>query len=354
MKFVIFDLDDVLYDYDFDWRLAQFAKASGKSLNEIKALWSQSGWEDAAECGEYKFGDDYLKAFNSLIGAKFSRDDWVAIRRDALTPIVETLEFAQSLKSEGVEIAVLTNNAALLNEEFARVTPQAHQIFKENMHCSSQYGARKPDPKVFQRMLEKYGFAANESIFIDDRPENIIGAKQTGMRAIHFKKGMDLSKAMENNNDIEIGIDPLESDEIKHVINRHLTTMHSNSPPESCHAFDLSGLRSSDVSFWSMKLEGKTIGCGALKALNNESGEIKSMHVLSEFRGRGFSKLMLEHILADAKNRNYKSLYLETGSMDSFIAARELYKSYGFKECPPFGDYVLDPNSCFFELSLGS
>lgn len=157
---------------------------------------------------------------------------------------------------------------------------------------------------------------------------------------------------MNNLNKILIEIDPLESDDIKFVLERHLQTMHANSPPESVHALDLSGLKHKEITFWSLAFEGKIIGCGAIKELDKKSAEIKSMHILSEYRGRGFSKLMLEKILVVAKERNYEILYLETGTQDSFIAARELYKLYGFTEREPFGDYKLDPFSSFFEKKL--
>lgn len=348
----IFDLDDVLYEYDMAWRLNCFANRARKSVQEIIDTWYNSGWEDNAECGAYKSGDDYLKEFNNLIGADFSRDEWVALRRDALTPISKNLELAKSFINNGHEIAVLTNNAVLIGEEFERITPLAAQIFGKNMHCSAEFGARKPSPLVFESILDKYKVAPSEAFFFDDRLENIIGAKRVGLNSIQFKKGTDLSSQIDKTTNIAIEIDPLESDDIKFVLNRHLQTMHANSPPESVHALDLSGLKSNAIRFWSLRFEGKIIGCGALKTLENKDGEIKSMHILQEYRGRGFAKAMLEHILAQAANHGFKTLLLETGSMESFIAARELYKSYGFKERGPFGDYVLDPNTCFFELLL--
>ena len=61
---------------------------------------------------------------------------------------------------------------------------------------------------------------------------------------------------------------------------------------------------------------------------------------------------MLGHILDDARARNLGSVYLETGTEDYFGPARRLYARHGFMECPPFADYVLDPNSVFMVLRL--
>lgn len=61
---------------------------------------------------------------------------------------------------------------------------------------------------------------------------------------------------------------------------------------------------------------------------------------------------MLQHIVDEAVNRGYRRLSLETGSMDSFIPARTLYESFGFRYCEPFADYAEDPYSAFMTLEL--
>jgi putative acetyltransferase len=95
------------------------------------------------------------------------------------------------------------------------------------------------------------------------------------------------------------------------------------------------------------------LGCGALKDLGDSTGEIKSMHTREVLRGRGLGRRMLEHILAEARRREYTALFLETGSMDAFLPARRLYERYGFTYCGPFGDYAEDPHSVFMTLALG-
>lgn len=130
--------------------------------------------------------------------------------------------------------------------------------------------------------------------------------------------------------------------------------MHSKSPPESVHALGVEKLRGPDISFWSVwSDDGKELlGCGALKELDREHGEIKSMRTAQKHRGKGVAGTLLEFILAEARKRNYKKASLETGSMDSFIPARNLYAKFGFKKCGPFAEYVEDSNSAFFTLQL--
>jgi len=118
------------------------------------------------------------------------------------------------------------------------------------------------------------------------------------------------------------------------------------------HALDLDGLKRDTITFWAATLRGQLVGCIALKELTPSHGEIKSMHTLAEARGSGVGRALLEHLLAVAAERSYEQLSLETGSMDGFRPARELYAGYGFITCPPFADYFEDPNSICMTLRL--
>ncbi len=147
-------------------------------------------------------------------------------------------------------------------------------------------------------------------------------------------------------------LDDLSGSDIKELLRRHLDTMAEHSPPESRHALDLSGLRAADVTFWSIWEGEELVGCGALKELDPEHGEIKSMHTAKALRGQGIAAAMLEHILEEARGRGYRRLSLETGSMAAFAPAHALYSKYGFTDCPPFADYREDPNSIFMTRTL--
>jgi putative acetyltransferase len=136
------------------------------------------------------------------------------------------------------------------------------------------------------------------------------------------------------------------------LIETHLSTARAQTAPGSAHALDLSGLQSDDVTFWTIWEEDDLLGIGALRRLSLDHGEIKSMHTAQLARGRGVGSAMLLHIVATARTRGMSRLSLETGSWDYFEPARALYRSHGFKECAPFGDYVVDPNSVFMSLEL--
>jgi putative acetyltransferase len=76
------------------------------------------------------------------------------------------------------------------------------------------------------------------------------------------------------------------------------------------------------------------------------------MRTASQHRRKGVAAALVEHLLREAKRRNYKRVSLETGSMEAFAPAHRLYTKFGFIECRPFADYIEDPNSIFMTLEL--
>lgn len=146
--------------------------------------------------------------------------------------------------------------------------------------------------------------------------------------------------------------DDLTSPEIAELLADHLREMSRHSPPESVHALDLEKLKEPEITFWSIWNGNELVGCGALKEIDPTHAEIKSMRTDPKYRGQGAGKLMLRHILDEAKQRGYLRLSLETGSMSAFEPARRLYASHGFTECGPFDEYTLDPNSVFMTTEL--
>jgi putative acetyltransferase len=147
-------------------------------------------------------------------------------------------------------------------------------------------------------------------------------------------------------------IDDLTGPEIAALLEEHIEDMKSVSPPESKHALDLNSLRQPDITFWTIWEDNKLAGCGALKELDTQHGEIKSMRTARNFVRRGIASKVLSHIINEATKRGYKRLSLETGSMDYFKPAQKLYASFGFTPCEPFADYKLDPNSVFMTKEL--
>ena len=136
------------------------------------------------------------------------------------------------------------------------------------------------------------------------------------------------------------------------LLRLHMARAHAETEPESAHALDVAGLQAPGISLWAAWDGDMLMGVGALKRLDAAHGEIKSMHTVEAMRGRGVGAAVLRHIIEQARTSGLTRLSLETGSQDYFRPARELYARHGFTECPPFGDYRLDPNSVFMTLEI--
>lgn len=151
---------------------------------------------------------------------------------------------------------------------------------------------------------------------------------------------------------IEIRPDDLSGDPTRQLVARHLAGMHETSPPESVHALEPAALQDPSIAFWSAWIDGELAGIGALKALDADRGELKSMRVDDRFLGLGVGRALLQHIMAEARARGFSSLWLETGSTAEFLPAQRLYASEGFVLCEPFDGYELDPFSLFMTREL--
>ncbi len=128
--------------------------------------------------------------------------------------------------------------------------------------------------------------------------------------------------------------------------------MHAHSPADHAHALAVASLQAPDVTFWTAWRDGALCGCGALRALDATSGEIKSMRTRAAYRGQGVGQAVLEEILREARARDYTRVYLETGTGPAFAAAHALYRKNGFDWCGAFGHYIASTFNVFMVKSL--
>jgi putative acetyltransferase len=144
----------------------------------------------------------------------------------------------------------------------------------------------------------------------------------------------------------------LEDPRVLALLDLHLRSARAATGPHSAHALDPLQLKSPQISFWTIWDADMLLGTGALKRLSSDHGEVKSMHTVQSMRRRGAGSAMLRHLIGTAKAAGMVRLSLETGSWGYFLPAVAFYRRHGFVECPPFADYVPDPNSLFLTLAL--
>ena len=145
-----------------------------------------------------------------------------------------------------------------------------------------------------------------------------------------------------------------KNSEVLELLNKHFIELRSVSPDGSAHVLDIEGLKDQNIKFWSLWEDNLLMGCGALKFLNKEHGEFKSIRLVDSFRKKGNGIKILKHLIFEAKKLNIKKISVETGTGDFFAPARKLFSKCGFKLCKPFAHYKEDPNSCYMSMLISN
>ena len=138
-----------------------------------------------------------------------------------------------------------------------------------------------------------------------------------------------------------------EHPEVNELLTKHFIELRAASPKGSAHVLDIPGLKVSSIKFWSLWKDDKLLGCGALKFLNIQHGEFKSIRVHDDFRNKGNGVKVIEHLIQEAIKLHIKRLSIETGAGKFFEPARKLFKKCDFEHCEPFAHYKKDINSIY-------
>lgn len=144
----------------------------------------------------------------------------------------------------------------------------------------------------------------------------------------------------------------LDCEDVRALLATHFAEMRAGSPVSACHVLAADELGSPAIRFFSLREDGKLLGCGALRRLEPGHGEIKSMRTADTALGRGVGRALLTHLFQVAREEGMTRLSLDTGSGALFAAANRLYEKAGFKQCGPFGDYRETPFTRFFTIAL--
>jgi glucose-1-phosphatase len=193
----IFDMDDVLYDYDWRVRMAGMTELTGLSLAELRERWWHDGGEWAGEAGVFETPGAYLSAFTASIGVDVDEAEWVRVRGAAMTVRPDALDAVRRASELGT-ITLLTNNNALVAKHLHTLAPELVDLFGEHLLTSSHYRARKPDPLVFERVLSAYDVPAADAFFADDMEDNVDGARSIGITSYHYGSAAGMLDAIQS------------------------------------------------------------------------------------------------------------------------------------------------------------
>jgi HAD superfamily hydrolase (TIGR01509 family) len=194
IKLVLFDMDNVLCDYDREKRVACLAELAGTTGDAVnKAIW-EAGFEFLGDSGALD-ASDYLRGFGERIGYPLSLDEWVEARRRSMKADLAMLEIAGHLR-ETVDIAVLTNNTTLVADQIDTLLPELRPLFGSQIYTSAQFKAAKPDPRCYHLCLSELQAAPQTVLFVDDLPENVAGAREAGLFAHHHTSVQAFRRAL--------------------------------------------------------------------------------------------------------------------------------------------------------------
>lgn len=151
---------------------------------------------------------------------------------------------------------------------------------------------------------------------------------------------------------MEIRVADLDDADVRELATSHQRRAYEASPPGTSFALDLTGLQRPEITLFEAREGERLLGIGALMALPDRTGEVKSMRTADDALRRGVGGALLAHIEAEARRRGYAKLVLETGTGATYAPANAMYQRFGFVRRGPFGDYAETGFNIFYEKPL--
>jgi glucose-1-phosphatase len=197
LTFLIFDMDEVLYDYNHSVRLELLQELTGRPVADIDAAVWGGPHEALAEAGAPDTAEGYLAQFADLLEYPIDFGTWADVRRKMMRPRTDVLDLVRAA-AKNADLALLTNNGMLLKQALPVCAPEVLEIFGEKAHVSAEFGARKPDLEVYRRICTRYGHDPAKSGFVDDRPDNVAGAQAAGLTGHLYRTADGLQSFLES------------------------------------------------------------------------------------------------------------------------------------------------------------
>jgi putative hydrolase of the HAD superfamily len=170
---------------------------TGLDVAELRRRWWTDDGESAAEAGAFADADEYLRAFSEALGTPVSEEEWVRIRGSAMTPDPAAIDAVRRAAELGT-VTLLTNNGPMTQRHLRELAPELVPVFGDELLTSSHYGARKPDRRVFARVLAAHDTAPEDAFFADDLAINVEGAALVGITAHLYTEPAGLRRAIED------------------------------------------------------------------------------------------------------------------------------------------------------------
>ena len=190
IKNVIFDLGGVIMNLNFNKTFEAFKKLSGKDFSAIFSKSSQFDFVSDYEIGKISsalFRDKIREVLEIEVADKEIDHAWNAMLLDFPT---QNLEYVKKVNRQK-RTFILSNTNEIHKKEAENILAKSHQNLKwedlaEKAYFSHIMGDRKPNESIFETLLEENNLKPQETLFIDDSPQHIVGAKKVGIQTIHL------------------------------------------------------------------------------------------------------------------------------------------------------------------------
>ena len=198
MDLYFFDFDKTLYAYNFRMRLPALSLVTGASQYHLAKTWWAGGYEVRAEAGEWPTSAEYLAEFERVTGSRLTLENWQEARALASTVIPASVDALRRASTLGT-VSLLSNNPSPFAESLPVLAPDVTAIVGENRLVSCQLGVRKPDSRIFELALARYGAWAEDTFFVDDSAGNLEGARSLGIHThqLAYVKGVPQTDALD-------------------------------------------------------------------------------------------------------------------------------------------------------------
>ena len=188
IKNVVLDMGNVLLDFNPEFVLSEFCSSEEEKAVIRKELFEGPEWA-LGDKGDIKDKDRF-----DLVKGRVPEKYHEALKKCAdhwdicMDPLPGAENFCRRVKEMGLRIYVLSNASDLFYTYFPKFLPLE---FFNGVFVSSDYLMLKPDVKIYETFLNKYGLDPKECLFVDDRKENVEGAEKAGMNGFCFKGDYD-------------------------------------------------------------------------------------------------------------------------------------------------------------------
>lgn len=189
---IIFDLGGVILNIDYQLPVKAFRKLGIEDFSSQFSQAAQSTLLDDYETGRIS-SEEFIEAIRGFVRPETTKEQIVDAWNSILLDLPEQRLFTIEKAAENHRIFLLSNTNDLHIESLNKYLLGEFQLpslepFFEELYLSYEVGLRKPDPRIFEYVLQDAGLDPLHTLFIDDSIQHIQSAKELGILSHHLVK----------------------------------------------------------------------------------------------------------------------------------------------------------------------